>query len=327
MAAELRDYLEISRDEAIRQWRAILARTPLPKGQRQEPFLPIETVLCFSLFRIVDPRRYGGSNIDRAPREVQELARTFRRPTGSLTNKMMNLSFDREHGGKVEPELFLTLSTSQDLFLSIHRTILAAARQLGLDESAVPDLVGIESPTPLLGQEELGVAEIGFAVESVRDFTETARLRLMFGEPVTERFVEQRVRLGQHRFASAVLQDYEHRCGFCGFSPTGLGAKGMLIASHVKPWAECEERERLDPRNGIAACPMHDKAFDAGLLTVNGGFRIHRARGLEAKLSDRVTDQFFGGAVLGERLLVGRGQGPRRAYLEYHKQHVFDRVG
>ncbi|MCC7062053.1 MAG: HNH endonuclease [Planctomycetes bacterium] len=327
MPAELGNYLEITRDSAVGQWRAILARSVLPKGQRQGPFLPIETVLCFGLFRVVDPRRYGGSNIEQVPREVQDLAKTFRRPPGSLTNKMLNLSFDRVHGGKVEPEVFLHLSNSQDLFLSLYRTILEAARRVGLDAAAVPDFVGVAATVSLLGQEELGVAEIEIAVDTVRKAVETAKLRQWFGEQETERFVEQRVRLGQHRFASAVLRAYEYRCGFCGFSPAGLGATGMLIASHVKPWARCEERERLDSRNGIAACPMHDRAFDAGLLTVNGGCRIHRAKGLEARLADKVTDQFFGGGVLEEKLLVKQGAEPRRQYLDYHKRYVFDQAG
>lgn len=71
---------------------------------------------------------------------------------------------------------------------------------------------------------------------------------------------------------------------------------------------------------------MHDRAFDSGLLTVNGGLRIHRSRDLEVRLVDRVTDSFFGPQVVHERLLVGRGgRGPARKYLEYHKTHVFRR--
>lgn len=48
-------------------------------------------------------------------------------------------------------------------------------------------------------------------------------------------------------------------------------------ASHTKPGKDSNPTERLDPRNGPAACPAHDVAFDAGLLTVNGGLRIHIA--------------------------------------------------
>jgi putative restriction endonuclease len=193
----------------------------------------------------------------------------------------------------------------------------------------VPDYLEIERGLELLGQDEIGGGEVGIALHETRDDVATATLRGMLGEGATERIVEQRVRLGQHRFAAAVLAAYDRRCGFCGFSPWGLEAKGLLVASHVKPWADCEnDRERLDPRNGIAACPTHDRAFDGGLLTVNGGLRIHRAHRLEVRLADRVTETFFGTGVVGERLLLGAsGERPAKRYLDYHRQHVFEHAG
>jgi putative restriction endonuclease len=38
----------------------------------------------------------------------------------------------------------------------------------------------------------------------------------------------------------------------------------MLLAGHIKPWRDSTPIERLDPRNGLAACPAHDVAFDTG---------------------------------------------------------------
>jgi putative restriction endonuclease len=329
MAHTLRDYLEIDADEALRQWRAVLTRDPPVEGRRQEPYRPIEVLLCYALFRVLDPRRFGGSNIHRLPDGVKALARTLCRSPGSLTNKMLNLSFDRAHGSKLEPELFLRLGAEPDRFLRLYLTILDAARAVGLGPDRVPDFVGTGDRVALLGQDELGDAELGIAWHEHRDDAEVGTLRTWLGETATERLVEQRVRLGQHRFAAAVLAAYDRRCGFCGFSPDGLGARGLLVASHIKPWAACDsDRERLDPRNGIAACPTHDKAFDGGLLTVNGGYRIHRARGLEARLADRVTESFFGPDIVGERLLLGRAaEGPGRRYLDYHRRHVFERAG
>jgi hypothetical protein len=52
-------------------------------------------------------------------------------------------------------------------------------------------------------------------------------------------------------------------------SPTARVRYGLPIASHVKPWARSDSRERADVGNGICACPTHDSAFDAGLLTVS----------------------------------------------------------
>jgi hypothetical protein len=60
----------------------------------------------------------------------------------------------------------------------------------------------------------------------------------------------------------------------------------MLTASHIKPWRTSTSSERLDVRNGLAACPTHDVAFDTGLLTVNGGLRIHVAPHLHADARD-----------------------------------------
>ena len=104
MAYELRDYLEIDEKEAIRQWLVISQRVSTP-GKRQEPFRPIETVLCFGLFRVVDPNRYGGGNKHLIPDEVQRLARTLRRPATSLLYKMQNLLAHLPHGAKQEPAL------------------------------------------------------------------------------------------------------------------------------------------------------------------------------------------------------------------------------
>jgi putative restriction endonuclease len=46
----------------------------------------------------------------------------------------------------------------------------------------------------------------------------------------------------------------------------------MLLASHTKPWGDSFSRERLIYRNGLAACPAHDAAFDSGLLSVDRVF-------------------------------------------------------
>jgi putative restriction endonuclease len=43
----------------------------------------------------------------------------------------------------------------------------------------------------------------------------------------------------------------------------GFVSAQVLVAGHIKPW---KPSERLDPRNGLAACPSHDVAFDTGLL-------------------------------------------------------------
>ena len=85
MAYSLDDYLEIDREAAVQQWLAIRSRQLPASGKRQEPFRPVEVVLCIALFRRFDPRRFGGANIHLLPADVQVLAAALRRSSGSLT--------------------------------------------------------------------------------------------------------------------------------------------------------------------------------------------------------------------------------------------------
>lgn len=324
----LSDYLELSEADAAVQWRRIATRVPRP---RQESFLPVEIVLSFGLFFVVNPHSYGGANMHKAPPEVHQLATLFTRSPGSLTSKMLNLDGSRKNSGRLEPEVYLRFSSDLDLFLTLYRRVVAAARAVGIAEDRLPDFLGIAVDTPLmmLGQNEIGDSEIGVLLTEHRALVERMMKDFDFTEGESTRIVEQRARLGQHRFARQVLANYGYRCAFCGFAPHSLPNSHLLLASHIKPWRVSSNRERLNPRNGVAACPIHDSAFDSGLLTVNGGYRIHRAEPLDASLAaDEGTSTYFAEPVLRSRLIVPDSGAPMRKYLDYHRDHIFrNRVG
>jgi putative restriction endonuclease len=308
----------------LEQWRRVAKRVPRP---RQEPFLPIEVLLSYALFFILNPHSFGGGNIHRLPEPVKRLAHTLHRTPGSLTSKMLNLDGSRENSARLEPELFARLAAEPGLFGELYLRVMNAARAAGFGPEQVPDFLealpkqGVE----LLGQDELGAVEIGSFLDERREELQRLGEAFQLGEPQTTRLVEQRARLGQHRFAAKVLSNYEHSCGFCGFAPRTLQRHGLLVASHIKPWARSTDKERLDPRNGIAACPTHDAAFDSGLITVNGGLRIHRAERLRQSMAaDEGADLYFGERVIGPQLKIIPGpNSPDERYLKYHIQHVF----
>lgn len=200
-----------------------------------------------------------------------------------------------------------------------------AAAAAGYGEGDVPDLLG-RRPRALrgllLGQEELGSQEI----EQVLRERAADRQRLAEGYEIdladTERLIIATARKGQDRFAAGVMRNFGYACGFCGLTDPVGAARTLLRASHIKPWAECEPKERIDVRNGIAACANHDAAFDTGLLTVNGGLRIHRAPALrqwiETQGAARVA---FGPEFMHERLQVpAGGLLPGVEYLRHHGQ-------
>lgn len=319
---ELADYLDLTEHDARAQWQRVLRRTPMP---RQEAFLPIEAILCFGLFFLLDPHRYGGANIHQVPAEAHAIARLLCRTPGSLTSKMLNLEGARPNAGRLEPVVYLRLSADLDLFVHLFSRVIGAARSEGIGTDALPDFLGVEGGAiEVLGQDEIAEGDLEVLFDEQRDAIRQMMDSFQLDERETNRLVEQRARLGQHRFAREVLRNYDHRCGFCGFAPRSIPRRRMLVASHIKPWRVSTNRERLDPRNGVAACPVHDSAFDSGLLAINGEYRIHRSDRLEASLAaDEGSEHYFGEAILRSRLLVPEHGAPLRKYVDYHKTHVF----
>lgn len=78
--------------------------------------------------------------------------------------------------------------------------------------------------------------------------------------PTTRQAIVQ-ARRGQGLFRSRVLQYWGGHCAVTGCTITGL-----LVASHIKPWAASTDAERLDGFNGLLLTPNLDKLFDAGLI-------------------------------------------------------------
>jgi predicted restriction endonuclease len=48
---------------------------------------------------------------------------------------------------------------------------------------------------------------------------------------------------------------------------TGITERALLRASHIKPWADCADSERLDVHNGLLLSALWDAAFDRGLVS------------------------------------------------------------
>lgn len=77
----------------------------------------------------------------------------------------------------------------------------------------------------------------------------------------TEKDSIVKLRIGQGAFKRKLLIR-ENYCKICG-----LNNERLLIASHIKPWKESNNRERLDENNGFLLCPSHDAIFDKFLIT------------------------------------------------------------
>jgi predicted restriction endonuclease len=48
---------------------------------------------------------------------------------------------------------------------------------------------------------------------------------------------------------------------------TGITEPALLRASHIVPWANCTDAQRLDVHNGLLLSSVWDAAFDRGLIS------------------------------------------------------------
>jgi putative restriction endonuclease len=103
----------------------------------------------------------------------------------------------------------------------------------------------------------------------------------------TERLTTVRARVGQQFFRAAVLGSYKSKCSMCG-----LDDSKFVVASHIKPWA-LDEENRINPKNGIALCVLHDAAFDGFCLTLNNEFKWTFLKSLKDKFDRNPYDKFF----------------------------------
>lgn len=322
--ADLSDYLDLTVSQAQEQFRALLVRHPVING-RQVTFLPVETLLCLAASFLVNHRHFGGSTAHQAPEPVPSMARLFFRPPSSVLAKMANLDGSRSHGARYDVRAGAILRDDPAQFSRTYRILMHAARAEGIAPGQLPDFLHLEhgGELTLLGQEELDISTL----ES--EFREQIARQLPYDgapDPETERILLAAARVGQHVFAQNVLANCGSQCVFCGLSPATFGARRMLLAGHIKPWKDSSPNERLDFRNGLAACPAHDVAFDTGLITVNGGLRIHVAASLaDAVEHDPLARQYYGRPPLRDVLLLPpSAQPPATKYLAWHRQRVFE---
>lgn len=124
-----------------------------------------------------------------------------------------------------------------------------------------------------------------------------------------ERLVIQRV--GQEIFRRGLIDYWEGHCAI-----TGLRVVELLRASHIKPWAECEnDGERLDVFNGLLLAPNFDALFDRGYITIDctGGVVVSTI----VDVADRLTL----GIQKGMRISGLTDQ--HQSYLEWHRDCIF----
>jgi putative restriction endonuclease len=133
-----------------------------------------------------------------------------------------------------------------------------------------------------------------------------------------ERDVLIRQRINQSFFRSTILSSYNLKCCI-----TGLSISEFLVASHIIPWAH-DEKNRLNPHNGLCLNSIHDKAFDKGFITITPDLKIKVSKLLTDKKNDPAVNDLFlkyqnQSIALPDKFL------PSKEFLDYHDQNIFQK--
>lgn len=153
-------------------------------------------------------------------------------------NNNRDLMIQKIINGFEIPENIKCLPLTSESLNSILEFILKARKQLLGDKKYLEKLISTDEVKNQL--ELINYNEIGMDTESIANV---------------------KIRKGQALFRNS-LMTVEPKCKICG-----LKYRELLIASHIKPWKDCNDFERLDPNNGFLLCPNHDKLFDRAYIT------------------------------------------------------------
>ncbi len=175
----------------------------------------------------------------------------------------------------------------------------------------------------LIGAEAYRVADVGQDVSRVerdspapeRDIEEWERrieaaIDTDAAIPQTERTALVQARRGQGLFRDNV-RSIEHACRI-----TRVARMEHLIASHIQPWRDSSNEQRLDGENGLLLTPTVDHLFDKGFISFENTGQL-----VVSPVADPVSLKRMG-IDRDANVNVGAFSQGQRQYLEFHRENV-----
>lgn len=132
--------------------------------------------------------------------------------------------------------------------------------------------------------------------------------------PNTEKLALIASRVGQGAFREAVLR-IEPSCRI-----TGVTDPKFLRASHIKPWRDADDAERLDQYNGLMLTPTIDHLFDRGYISFMQTGKLLVATNVDDAVWSALHIPVSKPHSVGLFLL------DQQRYLEYHRDVIFQSV-
>lgn len=117
-------------------------------------------------------------------------------------------------------------------------------------------------------------------------------------------------RVGQGGYRKRIIYRWDGKCAVTGFTDNRI-----LIASHIVPWAESDDHERLDVNNGILLSPNYDALFDKHLISFENSGKIILSDSIEYSEFKRI-------GVTGQEKIIKPLSRDNFIYLERHRERM-----
>lgn len=129
---------------------------------------------------------------------------------------------------------------------------------------------------------------------------------------------EVKTRVNQNVFRQIVVANYSSKCAI-----TGIDIPELLFASHIIPWAK-NEKERLNPENGICLSALYDKAYDKGFIAINERFEVLISSDLKKKCNHEYYPKYFS-HLENEKIILPQKYLPNKEFLQFHLDEIFSK--
>ncbi|MEL7146055.1 MAG: HNH endonuclease [Bacteroidota bacterium] len=120
----------------------------------------------------------------------------------------------------------------------------------------------------------------------------------------TERSGLVKSRVGQGAYRKSILHRWSYKCAVTEFRNTKI-----LIASHIVPWCDASDDQRLDVDNGILLSPDFDALFDKQLISFENNGKI---------IVPQQTKELIKLGITGKERIKNLSEGNKK-YLEVHR--------
>lgn len=119
-----------------------------------------------------------------------------------------------------------------------------------------------------------------------------------------------KARIGQGRYRELLKQKWNDTESISDYANPDF-----MRASHIKPWKNCDNKECIDPENGLLLKPNNDFLFDQGYISFNDDGNII----ISKMLSTQDIQEFH----LSEEIRIKQVTPKMKEYLNYHRENVF----